>query len=217
MFTNRQEAGRLLLGPLGNLHIPKNALVLALPRGGVLVGDVIAAGLGADLDVLIVRKLGAPGQSELAIGAVVGGAGQYETVLNEHLMETMQVPAAYLEEETKRQLVEVERRREKYRGSHPEPRIAGRVVIVVDDGIATGATVKAALTAIRRQKPGRLILAVPVAPPDTFAVLSREVDEAISLVLPLEFLAVGQFYDDFHPVEDEEVIEILEGSRRKTP
>jgi len=194
----------------------KNALVLALPRGGVLVADEIAAGLGAEMDVLIVRKLGAPGQSELAIGAVIGTGGRHETVLNEHLMAAMRVPSAYLEEEINRQLVEVERRREKYMGNHPEPCISGHPVILVDDGIATGATVKAALTAIKRQKPAQLILAVPVAPPDTFATLSRDVDEAVSIVLPLDFQAVGQFYDDFHAVSDEEVIQVLEKARSKT-
>src|SRR3989344_4308342 len=170
MFQDRQDAGRQLLGRLQARPL-RDPLVLALPRGGVLVGFEIARGLDAELDVLISRKLGAPGQPELAIGAVIDG-DHPETILNERLLEALRVPKAYLEEEIKSQLMEIERRKEKYRGRHPEPRIADREVILVDDGIATGATVKAALTALKRRKPSRLILAVPIAPPDTFSSLS---------------------------------------------
>lgn len=212
-FQDRQDAGRQLLRRL-QAHSLQDPLILALPRGGVVVGFEIAVGLNAELDVLIARKLGAPGQPELAIGAVIDGKNP-ETIFNESLLKALHVPRTYLEEEIKNQLEEIDRRKEKYRGRHPDPRIADRVVILVDDGIATGATVKAALAALQRRKPARLILAVPVAPPDTFSALSGEVDEAICLVLPGDFQAVGQFYDDFHPVGDAEVIQLLEEARRR--
>ena len=191
----------------------RDPLVLALPRGGVPVGFQIATGLGAEMDVLIVRKLGAPDQPELAIGAVIDG-GSPEIVLNDRLISSLGVSREYLDRETDDQLHEIERRKEKYRGKRPDPSVEGRPVIVVDDGIATGATVKTALTALRRRKPSRLILAVPLAPPDAFAALRAEVDQAVCLLLPADFQAVGQFYDDFHPIGDHEVVDLLEKARK---
>jgi putative phosphoribosyl transferase len=207
MFKDRQDAGRLLLAELekGPLSDP---LVLALPRGGVLVGWEIASELQAEFDVLIVRKLGAPRQPELAIGAVVDGSCP-QTILNHRLIESLEVSPDYLKQEIQAQLKEVGRRKEKYRGRRAPARIEGRTVIVVDDGIATGATVRASLAALRLGRASRLVLAVPVAPPDALAGLRDEVDSIACLAAPPDFQAVGQFYEDFHPVSDEQVIQCL--------
>jgi len=211
-FADREEAGRSLLKLLRPLQLT-HPLILALPRGGVPVAFEIAAGLNAEMDVLIVRKLGAPDQPELAIGAVIDG-GRPEILLNERLVARLGVSEDYLKGEVDDQLREIERRKEKYRGARPDPLIEGRPVIVVDDGIATGATVKAALTALRRRNPSRLVLAIPLAPPDALDGLRSLVDEVVCPLLPEDFQAVGQFYEDFHAVEDREVIALLEKGRK---
>ena len=208
MFPDRQEAGRLLLEEL-RASDDEKSLVLALPRGGVLVAAEIAAGLGAELDVLIVRKLGAPGQPELAIGAIVDGSRPH-AIFNDRLLGALHVTQDYIEHEIHAQTAEIQRRQETYRGGRANPVIQARRVIVVDDGIATGATVRAALQALRRQKPARLILAVPVAPREAISNLSAEADEIVCLETPDDFQAVGQFYGDFHAVEDDEVIDALQ-------
>nr|WP_244608020.1 phosphoribosyltransferase [Bradyrhizobium vignae] len=211
VFADRRDAGRRLASALTKFR-DSGAIVLALPRGGVPVAFEIARALHAQLDVVLVRKIGAPGHEELGLGAVVDGAHP-QVVLNEEILREIQPSTAYLEAETARQLAEIERRRQLYRDGEPPPEIAGRTTIVVDDGIATGGTVKAALRALARSKPGHLVLAVPLAPRDSLADLSAEVDEIICLVSPDPFFAVGMHYRDFGQTSDQEVTELLRRSK----
>lgn len=211
-FTDRRDAGRRLAGAMAHLK-GSNAIVLALPRGGVPVGFEVARALDANLDVLIVRKIGAPGHEELGIGAIVGGP-RPELVLNEDVAQMVGASSRYVEMEKARQLTEIERRKLVYRGDRPSPSVAGRTVIVVDDGIATGSTMKAALKALRRMEPARLVLAVPVAPPDSIAALASECDEVVCLSQPWPFFAVGAHYADFRQTEDSEVVRLLAEARR---
>ncbi|MGV3743303.1 MAG: phosphoribosyltransferase [Burkholderiaceae bacterium] len=207
-FKDRRDAGLQLASAL--MYLKKDRpVILALPRGGVPVAYEVAHELMAPLDVLVVRKIGAPGYAELGIGAVVDGEHP-QTVLHEDLIRQLNVPASYLAEETQRQLVEIERRRKCYCGDRPPLQVHGRTVIIVDDGIATGGTMAAALKAVAREGPEKLIFAVPVAARDSLDRLCREVDDGISLVVPPDFRAVGQFYRDFDQTEDEEVISLLE-------
>jgi putative phosphoribosyl transferase len=209
-FANRTEAGRRLADRLRHLK-DQRPVVLALPRGGVPVGFEIAQTLGAALDVVLVRKIGAPFQPELAIGAVVDGS-RPETVLNQSLIDECQIPESYLKAETARQLAEIERRRAVYLAGRPRAEVAAHTAIVVDDGMATGATMEAALRATRRVGPKRLVLAVPVAPPDTIERLRSEVDEIVCLALPRQLGAIGAFYFDFRQLDDGEVIRLLEAA-----
>lgn len=206
-FADRREAGRRLAESLGRFA-GANTLVLALPRGGVPVGFEVAQALGAELDVLVVRKIGAPFHEELGIGAIVDGTPP-QAVINEELAKSVGATAEYLELQKTRQLAEIERRKRAYRGNRPNPEIAGRTVIVVDDGIATGGTVKAALRALKARKPRLLILAVPVAPPETLAELKSECDEIVCLERPAFFYAVGTHYEHFAQTEDAEVVSLL--------
>lgn len=206
-FANRSEAGQRLAERL--LHLKdQNPLVLAIPRGGVPVGFEIARRLGAPLDLLMVRKIGAPNQPELALGAVVDG-GRAEIVLNREIVESLGVSEDFIGEAATRELAEIARRRQAYLGTAAPAEVTGRSVIVVDDGIATGASVRAALRAVRRQKPGRLVLAVPVAPPAAVARLRPEVDELVCLATPDPFYAIGLYYADFHQLSDSDVTDIL--------
>jgi putative phosphoribosyl transferase len=191
------------------LHLKhEKPVILALPRGGVPVAFQVAQELGAPLDVLLVRKIGAPGQPELGLGAVVDGDNP-QIVLNDELIELVRPSRRYLESEEKRQLAEIERRRAVYRpGRAPIP-LQGRTVIVVDDGIATGGTMKAGLQALAKVGTRRIVLAVPVAPSETLRELARLVDEAVCLMTPQPFYAVGVFYRDFTQTTDEEVIDLL--------
>jgi putative phosphoribosyl transferase len=214
MFKNRTEAGRKLAARLLE-YKNQQPLVLALPRGGVPVAYEVAAALDAPLDVIVVRKLGAPGQPELGIGAVVDG-DHPQSVLNEDVMSLLHVSDAYLAREVAVELQEIRRRQERYRGGRPPAPIEGRTVIVVDDGIATGGSVRAALRGVRRAHPRRLVLAVPVAPPDTIAALQAEADVIVCLNAPEFFHAVGQFYANFTQTTDEEVIELLEAARLRS-
>jgi putative phosphoribosyl transferase len=210
-FANRADAGRQLAARL--LHLKDaDPLVLAVPRGGVPVGFEVAQALGAPLDLVLVRKIGAPFQPELAMGAVVDGE-HAETVLNEEIVAALDLPKDFIREETARQLAEIERRRKAYLGDRPRPRIAGRSAIVVDDGIATGATIRAALHAVRRNGPKRLVLATPVAPPDTVERLRSDADDVVCLEAPESFFAIGQFYLDFAQLEDDEVTDLLRRAR----
>ncbi len=210
MFKNRQEAGRQLGQTLLHL-IDERPVVLGLPRGGVVVAAEVAAALGAPLDVLVVRKLGAPNQPELAIGAVTNG-DQPQRILNDRVIALVGVSDDYLQRETAAQLDEVQRRQALYRGGRSGVTIAGRTVIVVDDGIATGATVRAGIRSLRQIRVKQIVLAVPVAPPQTAELLRAEVDELVCLATPHTFAAVGAFYQDFRQTTDAAVIQVLERS-----
>jgi putative phosphoribosyl transferase len=211
-FADRSEAGRRLAERLGRLE-GQQAVVLALPRGGVPVAYEVARALAAPLDLVLVRKIGAPFQPELAIGAVVDGE-RPELVVNRDLVEASGIPESYLESERQRQLEEIERRREHYLAGRARAPIQDRTAIVIDDGIATGATMEAALRATRRSRPRRLVLAVPVAAPDTIERLRPEVDEVVCLLTPASLGAIGSFYRDFRQLDDEEVIALLERARQ---
>ncbi len=206
-FADLAEAGRRLAAALMRFKAAE-PVVLALPRGGVPVGYEVARALSAPLDVVLVRKIGAPYQPEFGVGAIVDG-DEPQLVLDEDLVALTDPPPGYIEDETRRQLAEIERRRQSYQGSRPALRLSGRSVIVVDDGIATGGTARAVLRALRRQNPHGLVLAVPVAPPDTVADLSADADEIVCLLTPDPFRAVGEHYREFQQTTDEEVIRLL--------
>ena len=211
LFEDRRAAGRRLAQALSRYQ-QSDPVVLALPRGGVPVGFEVARALAAPLDVLIVRKIGAPGHSELGLGAVIDG-DEPHLVLNEDVIRQVRPPAGYIEEEKRRQLAEIERRRRRYVGDRPAIPVAGRTAIVVDDGIATGGTVKAALRGIARSHPARLVLAVPVAPADSIAELAGDCDDIVCLATPEPYYAVGPHYRDFTQTEDDEVIRLLAEAR----
>lgn len=206
-FTDRTDAGQRLARALAG-YAGRQPVVLALPRGGVPVAAELAERLRAPLDLVLVRKIGVPYEPELAMGAVVDG-DQPIVVRNASVISMSRISEADFEATKDRELAEIERRRELYLGSRKRADLAGRIVIVIDDGIATGATVKAALRAIRQRKPKELVLAVPVAPADTIAGLRREVDKLICLASPEFFSSIGGFYDDFRQVGDDEVIDTL--------
>lgn len=206
-FTDRIDAGRRLAKALAGYKGQK-AVVLALPRGGVPVAAEVATTLDAPLDLVLVRKIGVPYQPELAMGAVVDG--QHPVIVrNEDIIRLSGISDRDFNAVRDEQLAEIERRRKLYLGDRPHPEIAGHVVIVVDDGIATGATTRAALQAIRMRKPRKLVLAVPVAPTDTLAKLRDEADDVICLEDYENFGAIGLFYSDFTQVSDREVIDML--------
>jgi putative phosphoribosyl transferase len=207
-FTDRAEAARALAARLTDEHLPGPVVVLALPRGGVPIGAEVARRLKAPLDLLLVRKIGAPWQSELAVAAVVDG-GQPEIVIDEGIAAAVGADRDYIERVAKEEWREIERRRALYLAGRTPVPVAGATVIVVDDGIATGTTVRAALKALRRRGAARLVLAVPVAPHDTVLALQREVDRLICLAEPDPFRAIGLHYVDFHQVSDEEVLAAL--------
>lgn len=210
-FDNRREAGRILASQLAPFAAD-HPLILALPRGGVPVAFEVAKALNAPLDLLMVRKIGLPGHEEFGIGAVVDGANP-QVVLNDDAVRQFGVGRDYIGAEAQRQLIEIERRRAVYLSGRAPLEIAGRTVIVIDDGIATGGTMKAALRGIRKGSPGKLVLAVPVAPPETVRELAEDCDKAICLAMPEPFGAVGMFYRDFRQTEDGEVIALLEEAR----
>jgi putative phosphoribosyl transferase len=212
VFRDRDSAGKALAKRLKS-YADQDVVVLAIPRGGLPVARQVADALGAPLDVVVVRKLGAPGQPELGIGAVVDG-DHPRAIFNPQLLETLGVSDEYIDAEVARQLKEVKRREAAYRQGRAKVPIEGKTVIIVDDGIATGSSVRAALRGIRRARPGKLILAVPVAPPETVEALRTEADEIVCLETPEVFFAVGQFYEDFHQVSDDEVRTILQAGRK---
>jgi putative phosphoribosyl transferase len=215
LFTDRQDAGRRLANELLRFKDQRPA-VLALPRGGVPVGFEIAAALEAPLDVVLVRKVGVPGWPELGLGAIVDGENP-DQFIDQNMAATFDVSEAYLDREIARQRQEIERRREVYYKGRRPTDIRQRTVIVVDDGIATGATMRIALRALRRRDPARLVLAVPVAPADTLAALQSEADEIACLATPGLFGAISQFYADFEQVGDEKVIELLARAGQAEP
>ncbi|QWG20867.1 phosphoribosyltransferase [Bradyrhizobium sediminis] len=206
-FRDRSDAGRRLANAL-SAYKGRNAVVLALPRGGVPVAAEVAEALDAPLDLILVRKIGVPSQPELAMGAVVDGPAPI-VVRNQEVIELSGTTAEEFDAVCAEELAEIERRRKLYLGERTRAPVAGQVVIIVDDGIATGATTRAALQAIRNRKPKELVLAVPVAPPDTIERLRGEVDALICLEMPELFGAIGYFYRDFRQVGDEEVVETL--------
>jgi putative phosphoribosyl transferase len=210
-FADRAEAARALASRLANERLPPPLVVLALPRGGVPIGAEIARRLHAPLDLLLVRKIGAPWQRELAVAAVVDG-DEPELIIDEELREATGTGREYIAEEAKAEWQEIERRRARYLAGRAPVPVQGATVIVVDDGIATGTTVRAALKALRRRGASRLVLAVPVAPHDTLTRLRSEVDRVICLAEPEPFRAIGLHYVDFHQVSDEEVIAALKSA-----
>ncbi len=208
-FADRREAGRLLAERLQGYR-GRDVVVLALPRGGVPVGYEVARALGAPLDVIVARKLGAPYQPEFGIGAIAEGGGRYVDPVS---LRYAGGDDAYLEQVTAREERELARRVERYRGDRPRPDVVGRVVILVDDGVATGGTVRAAIRSLRAQGPDHLVLAVPVGPASTLEILRGEVDELVAVAEPSAFMAISQWYDRFPQTEDEEVIALLEATR----
>jgi putative phosphoribosyl transferase len=214
LFEDRRDAGRRLAAALRHYR-GSRPVVLALPRGGVPVGFEVAKALAAPLDVLLVRKIGAPGREELGLGAVVDGEDP-QLVLNPDVIRAVNPPPGYIEAEKARQLAEIERRRRQYVGDRPPTPVEGRTVIIVDDGIATGGTVKAALRGVSQHRPARLVLAVPVGPADTITELAAECDELVCLATPEPFFAVGPHYRDFSQTDDAEVIRLLDEARQWT-
>ena len=213
-FADRTEAGRRLAEALQPFQ-DQQPVVLALPRGGVPVAYEVAKALRAPLDLVLVRKIGAPFQPELAIGAVVDGE-RPELVVNRDVVDEYRIPESYLESERRRQLEEIERRRQLYLAGRARAQVRDRTAIVIDDGIATGATMEAALLATRRADPRRLVLAAPVAPPDTLERLRPKVDEVVCLMVPDFLGAIGSFYRDFRQLDDNEVIALLQQAARWT-
>jgi predicted phosphoribosyltransferase len=210
LFRDRRHAGDALAERL-ECYRGSNALVLGLPRGGVVVAAQVARGLDAELDVVVARKLGSPVSPELAIGAVTANGGRF---LNDDVIAAFGVSEAYIEAVTAVQRAEARRREADLRAHRPAPSIAGRVVILVDDGLATGATMRAAVRSVRQHQPRRLVVAVPVGAPEACAALRSEADDVVCLYEPVDFGAVGRFYGEFSQTEDAEVRALLTDATR---
>jgi putative phosphoribosyl transferase len=213
-FENRTEAGRQLAEKLDKYAGREDVIVLGLPRGGVPVGYEVAKRLRAPLDVFTVRKLGVPGFEELAAGAIASGGVR---VLNEDVMRAIPHADEVIEAVTAREAAELERREQIYRQGRPPPELRDRIVILVDDGLATGATMRAAVNAARQSGAAKIVVAVPVGPPDTCRELEEEADETICLSTPVFFQAVGQYYEDFSQTSDEDVRELLSSAAQERP
>ena len=211
IFRNRIEAGQLLAGKLMRYANQPNVIVLGLPRGGVPVAFEVAKALRAPLDVFVVRKLGTPGNREVAMGAI-GGV----RVLNEEVVVGLGIPIEVIDAVTAEEKQELERRELAYRGSYAEPEVRGKTVILIDDGIATGSTVRAAVRALHAQHPARFIVAVPTAAGSAYRELRPEVDELVALMRPEPFYGVGASYEDFSQMSDAEVTDLLERARSCT-
>jgi predicted phosphoribosyltransferase len=205
-FRDRAEAGRLLAEKLRAYEQNPEALVLALPRGGVPVAHEVATALRLPLDIFVVRKLGVPGYRELAMGAIASGGTR---VLNEDVLRALPDAAVMVAEVTAQETRELERRERDYRGDRPPPEVSERIVILIDDGLATGATMLAAIAALRKKAPAKIVVAVPVCPPETRGEIERVADEMVTLLAPDWFRGVGQFYEDFGQTSDEEVRDLL--------
>jgi len=206
LFRDRTEAGQLLAAKLTAYADRPDVLVLALPRGGVPVAYEVAKALHAPLDVFLVRKLGVPGHQELAMGAIATGGVR---VLNEDVVRALDIPKQVIDGVAAAELRKLHQNEWNFRGDRPPPDVRGRVVLLVDDGLATGSTMRAAVAALRRQQPARIVVAVPVGAPDTCAEFQDEADEAVCARTPEPFYAVGMWYDDFSQTTDEEVRDLL--------
>jgi putative phosphoribosyl transferase len=205
-FRDRADAGRILAAGLGHLAGADDLLVLGLPRGGVPVASEVARALGAPLDVILARKLGVPGQPELAMGAIAGGGVR---VLHEAVLDALAIPPQAIDEVAAREGAELDRRDRAYRAGRPLLAVAGRSVLVIDDGLATGATMWAAVTALRAQRAARIVVAVPVGPQEACDELAELADEVVCIRTPRSFQAVGQWYDDFSQTTDDEIRALL--------
>jgi len=205
-LKNRVEAGQLLADALQPYAGRTDVLVLALPRGGVPVAFEVAERLEAPLDLMLVRKLGVPGQEELALGAMASGGIK---ILNTELVQNVNISETVIDRIVSKEKKELERREQAYRGNRPPPEIRDRCVILIDDGLATGATMRVAVSAVRQQQPTQIIVGIPVAPPDTVEKLRREADEVFCLATPEPFFAIGTWYTDFSQISDEEVRDLL--------
>lgn len=214
IYRDRRDAGKHLAELLKDYANRGDVLVLALPRGGVPVAYEVAKALNAPLDIFLVRKLGVPGYSELAMGAIASGG---VSVLNEDIVDYLGIPSEVIDRIAADELKELERRERAYRGHRAEPDVKGKTVILVDDGLATGSTMRAAVSALRQQNPARIIVAVPVSAPQTCNEYRMGVDEIICALTPEPFFGVGQWYEDFSQTTDEEVRELLEEARRAHP
>lgn len=205
-FSDRTQAGRLLGEALSQYRENHDVIVLALPRGGVPVAFEVVKAINASLDLMLVRKLGTPGQEELAMGAIAWGGVR---VLNPDIIGSLGISAQTIDAVANRENRELERRQRAYRGDRPPPQVTGRCAILVDDGLATGATMRSAVKALRQQHPARIVVAVPVAPLDTIDTLRREADEVVCLATPEPFMAIGRWYLDFSQTSDDEVKDLL--------
>jgi putative phosphoribosyl transferase len=214
IFKDRVDAGRLLAMQLKEYANQPDLLVLGLPRGGAPVAFEVARALKAPLDVFLVRKLGVPGHEELAMGAIASGGVH---ILNDMVVKGLNIDNEAINQVTERELKELQRRERQYRGDNPEPELHNRTVILIDDGLATGTTMRAAAIALRQQQPARIIVAVPVAAPETCDEFRDLVDEVVCAVTPRELYAVGLWYEDFSQTSDDEVVELLERSRKEWP
>jgi putative phosphoribosyl transferase len=211
MFHDRTEVGKLLAAKIRKLDMI-SPTVLAIPRGGLPVAKEIALALKAPLDLVITRKIGAPGEPEFAIGAVTQ---EGEVIVDKDVLRSLGISDAYVKDESVRQVKEIKERMRKYRGDRPYPSLAGKTAIIVDDGVATGNTVLAAIESVKRKKPAGIILAIGVAPPETVSKLSKVVDKVVCLDTPEPFYAIGEFYEHFEQVEDEEAKRILSEVNRE--
>jgi putative phosphoribosyl transferase len=213
-YKNRADAGLQLAEALKHSANRPDVLVLALPRGGVPIASEVAKALEAPLDLLLVRKLGVPGQEELAMGAVATGGIR---VLHDEVIRGLAISDAELDRVVTEERQALQQRAQAYRGGRPAPEIQGRCVILVDDGLATGATMRAAIAAVRQQAPAEIVVAVPIAPQDTITALSEEVDYVVCLATPQPFISISRWYKDFAPVTDAEVRNLLRRAWRNRP
>jgi len=212
LFKDRRDAGRKLAQELSAYAGRSDVNVLALPRGGVPVAYEVALALGAPLDIFIVRKLGLPGHEELAIGAIASGGVR---VLNNDIVQALNIPQRVIDAIAQGELKELERRERAYRGDRPAPEVRGRTVILIDDGLATGASMRAAVAGMRAQNPARIVVAVPTAAPETCEKIQPQVDEIVCVMTPQPFYGVGRWYEDFSQTTDEEVGMLLEEANRQ--
>ncbi len=213
-FNDRTDAGKRLSERLSEYANREDVLILALPRGGVPVAFEVAKELNLKMDIFIVRKLGVPGNEELAMGAIASGNIR---VLNEDVIRSFRIPQKAIDEATANELGELERRERIYRKNRPVPKISGSTVILIDDGLATGATMRAAVAAVKTKNPAKVIIAVPVAAPDTCSDFGSEVDEVMCVATPEPFYGVGAWYEDFSQTTDKEVCDLLDKATKIKP